>query len=182
MLRKPLTCMMLLTSCLSGTVSLHEDGMVNIEELVRALESEPLGEMGTLHEIFDLGQPAIPFLAKNLTSKHVYRGSCGHMARESSYLLEGQDPLPAPVPRPTIGDTSLYLIIAILEQDFYFADTCRIAVGTDNSESSFKALSAIQSFLLGKFPLEEHGSMRKPIRRLMRESSIRFLGDRYEMR
>jgi hypothetical protein len=151
----------------------------NTVELVRTLESEPLGGLRTAQAIFDKGRLALPILSKELTNMNDYRGACGQSARESSYLLEERDPIPEARPRPAIREISLYLIIAILEEDLYFADTCRIATGQSDVQNLTIALNAIQSLVIEESGTPTGDSLLILIRREMEQYGLRFPGDIY---
>ncbi len=108
--------------------------MNDVQLLNKSLKSTNYAD-GTISvkNLFKAGDQAIPFLIENLDDTTPFTGLCGAKILDSQYTTGEKKYSAGQLKVPTIRDVSLYLIIAILKNDLYFASSC-CPVSDDNSE------------------------------------------------
>lgn len=125
-----------------------EELQLNVEKLG---SSNFLESTNAANYIYEVGPEAIPALIGAFSSDERYLGLCGRGILESQSEgfvdLDDYDPTKEQVEEEviTVREVALYLVVAILKGDQYFADTCKPNVSSAGDEDAVMAvLQAIE--------------------------------------
>ena len=128
---------MLVANCL-GVYGWSIPGPVTEQEL--AVAAENLGSSRDLRVedirvLFDAGLRAIPHLVAKFGDQTEFHGLCGRAilsSEASDYSLDDPYNLSRVLygaPTISVREVSLYLVVAIMREDLYFAEVCKPVVG-----------------------------------------------------
>ena len=137
--------------------------------------------------LFDAGEKSIPFLISTFLDESAFLGLCGNRIRHSEVDFSSMVPVNAvstTLPdgdkpaRPSVREASLYLLLAILKGNLYFAEDCTATVtGEEDRDRALSqaagelAILYIRSKTLGSsFSLET-------VEKTLRKFSISFSAD-----
>jgi hypothetical protein len=189
-----------------GLCSLACQGVVSAKHpsvLVRQLgtTADP-NPTATLHELFQVGADALPYLTTRFGDKTPYYGLCGSEIKESSFYIDVPDdfldgtnltpeekdafrehrdanPEPPDLRPLTNEEVSLYLAVAILEGDLFFSNYCYIeSAGAGTHEALGTALEEIAE-ILAHHSGDSNATKLKTIKAILEKYDLRFF-DGYE--
>ena len=162
----------------------------NLRTLVEKLGSgtEPFTGWELVKEIYDYGQCSIPALSDGLEDTRQFLGSCGRNVLEGSGIyyftplgVEEDLPQEGTVRVIRAQEVSLYLILALLEEDLYFADHCYTECDCPDPEGYLNsALNEVRSRLRMCGDEGDCTTLLGDIRKILQSYGIRFPGDQEE--
>jgi len=152
-LKNLLLVLLLLLLPVSGVPAGTLDDLIDdhVSGIIQELREGIPGDPPRAEAIFALGPVALPLLAQNLTDIQPFRFACSSVALSTHYTFEPLDwvaPYKAPKRSATVGEISLYLIMAILQKDLFSTESCYLArEGVGPADDVEPALLEIQESL-----------------------------------
>lgn len=123
-------------------------------------------------QLFDAGHASIPFLVSRFDDERSFSGLCGRAILGSRAVPYDPDAETPHVRAPEAREVSLYLVLAILHSDLYFAERCALqgVDGEPTSEGLADALHQVER------RIAERGSLvtAEEIDSTLRESGLSF--------
>jgi len=176
--------LLLLLLPVSGVPAGTLDDLIDdhVSEIVQELVDGPPPGLSPVKNVYALGPVALQALAENLAESQPFRGACGYSTQSSDYTFEPLDsvtPYKATVRSTTFGEISLYLIMAISQEDLFFAKSCYLARESADPADDFEPAlletqEALTSSLDGDFVSLE--DLTRDIQEILDSHGLHFPG------